>query len=128
MRENIFPDGNFVVLDAFQQGGKPVRDGDGVWDRVAYTFTDAARITHPTNYAVINVQQTVEKESDPSLPPSVDETDPDEPTYSIVMIRNLGNLRLIPALFTIVSLVLFLVTCAVLHWRDLGLREKGIDV
>jgi len=40
----------------------------------------------------------------------------------------LGNLRVIPGLFTIISLILFLLTCLVLHWRDLGLREKGLDV
>ena len=74
------------------------------------------------------VQQSLDKPADPSLPPPVPEIDPGEPTYSVVMIRNLGNLRLIPALFTLASLALFLVTCLVLHWRDLGLREKGLDV
>ena len=76
----------------------------------------------------MTVQQSIDKIADPSKPPPVPEISPTEPTYSVVMIRNLGNLRLIPALFTIVSLILFLLTCLVLHWRDLGMREKGIDV
>jgi hypothetical protein len=58
----------------------------------------------------------------------VAEIDPDASTYSVVMTRNLGNLRVIPGLFTIVSLLAFLATCLVLHWRDLGLREKGLEV
>lgn len=128
LREELFPDGNFLVLDAFQEGGKPKRDGNGIWDRISHKVTSTLRITHPTNYTVINVQQTIEKIADPAKPPPVPEIDPAEPTYSVVMIRDLGNKRLIPALFTIVSLILFLTTCLVLHWRDLGLREKGLDV
>ena len=128
LREDLFPEGNFVVLDAFQQGGKDKREGSGIWDRISHEITSTVQITHPTNYTVVNVQQSLDKPADPSLPPPVPEIDPGEPTYSVVMIRNLGNLRLIPALFTLASLALFLVTCLVLHWRDLGLREKGLDV
>lgn len=128
LREDLFPDGDFLVLDAFQQGGKDKRDGSDMWTRVKHKFTSTAQITHPTNYTVVNVQQTVEKIADPSKPPPVPEIDPDQPTYSVVMTRNLGNLRLIPGLFTVVSLILFLSTCLVLHWRDLGLRDKGLEV
>lgn len=133
LREDLFPEGNFVVLDAYQQGGKDKRDGTGLWDRVWFKTKETVKVvtgfgSHPTNYTVVNVQQTIEKDADPSLPPPVPEADPDEPTYSVVMVRNLGNLRVVPALFTLASLALFLVTCLVLHWRDLGLREKGLDV
>lgn len=128
LREDLFPDGNFLVLDAFQQGGKDKRDGRGLWDRISHKVSSTVQITHPTNYTVVNVQQTVDKAADPSKPPPVPEIDPGEPTYSVVMTRNLGNLRVIPGLFTIVSLLAFLATCLVLHWRDLGLREKGLEV
>ncbi len=128
LRESLFPDANFVVLDAYQQGGKPKRTGTGMWDRISHKVTSTLRITHPTNYTVINVQQTLDKPLDPSKPPPIPEADPEQSTYSVVMTRNLGNLRLIPALFTIASLALFLLTCLVLHWRDLGLREKGVEV
>ena len=128
LREELFPDGNFVVLDAYQQGGKDKRDGSDMWTRVTHKISTAVQITHPTNYTVVTVQQTLDKIADPSKPPPVPEIDPAEPTYSVVMTRNLGNLRLVPGLFTIVSLLLFLATCLVLHWRDLGLREKGLEV
>lgn len=128
LRESLFPDGNFVVLDAYQQGGKPKRTGTGMWDRISHKVTSTLQVTHPTNYTVINVQQTLDKEVDPSKPPPIPEADPNQSTYAVVMTRNLGNLRLIPALFTIGSLALFLMTCLVLHWRDLGLREKGVEV
>ena len=45
-----------------------------------------------------------------------------------MLIRDLGNLRVIPALLTIFSLLFFVATCLVLHWRDLNMREKGLDV
>ncbi len=128
LREDLFPEGNFLVLDAFQQGGKAKRDGRGLWDRVSHKVSSTVQITHPTNYTVVNVQQTIDKVPDPSKPPPVAEIDPDASTYSVVMTRNLGNLRVIPGLFTIVSLLAFLATCLVLHWRDLGLREKGLEV
>jgi hypothetical protein len=128
LREELFPDGNFLVLDAYQQGGKPKRDGSGMWTRISHKVGSIVRVTHPTNYTVVNVQQTLDKPADPSKPPPIPEIDADEPTYSVVMIRDLGNLRLIPGLFTVISLILFLLTCLVLHWRDLGLREKGLDV
>ncbi len=128
LREELFPDGNFLVLDAFQQGGKAKRDGTGLWDRISHKVTSTVQITHPTNYTVVNVQQTIDKIADPSKPPPIPEINPTEPTYSVVLVRDLGNQRLIPGLFTIVSLILFLVSCLVLHWRDLGLRAKGIEV
>ena len=128
LREDLFPEGNFLVLDAFQQGGKAKRDGRGLWDRISHKVSSTVQITHPTNYTVVNVQQTIDKVPDPSKPPPVAEIDPDASTYSVVMTRNLGNLRVIPGLFTIVSLLAFLATCLVLHWRDLGLREKGLEV
>ena len=34
---------------------------------------------------------------------------------------------LIPALFTLMCLAIFVLLCLVLHWRDLGLREKGLE-
>ncbi len=127
LRDGLFPEGEFVVLDAYQQGGKPKRTGTGMWDRISHKITSTLRVTHPTNYTVINVQGILDKPLDPSKPPPIPEADPAEPTYSVVLVRNLGNLRLIPALFTLGSLALFLVTCLVLHWRDLGLREKGLE-
>jgi len=128
LREDLFPEGNFLVLDAYQQGGKAKRDGTDLWTRISHKVTSTLQVTHPTNYTVVSVQQILEKPVDPSKPPPIPEINSDEPTYAVVMTRNLGNLRVIPGLFTIVSLILFLLTCLVLHWRDLGMREKGLEV
>lgn len=128
LRQDMFPDGHFVVLDAYQQGGKPKRTSSGLLARIGHKITSTARLTHPTNYTVINVQKTKTKKLDPAKPPPIDEADPDEPTLSVVLVRDLGNKRVIPALFTLTSLVLFGLCALVLHWRDLAMREKGIEV
>jgi len=128
LRGGLFPEGEFVVLDAYQQGGKAKRDGTGMGTRIWHKIRSTAQITHPTNYTVINVQGVIEQEPDPSKPPWVPVADETADTYSVVLIRNLGNLRVIPGLFTMGSLVLFLLTCYVLHTRDLALREKGLEV
>jgi len=128
LREELFPDGNFIVLDAYQTGGKPKRDGSDLWTRISHKVTSTLQVKHPTNYTVVSVQQTLDKIADPSKPPPVPEVDPEADVYSVVLQRNLGNLRVVPGLFTIASLIFFLLSCLVLHWRDLALREKGLDV
>ena len=42
---------------------------------------------------------------------------------SVVLIRDLGNLRLVPALVTLFSLFIFLACCLALHNRDLKYRQ-----
>ena len=128
LREDTFPDGDFLLLDAYQQGGKPLRVNDDIFSRIGHKITSTLRITHPTNYTVISAQRTIDKPVDPSQPPPVDEVQAGEPTFSVVLIRDLGNLRVIPALLTFASFVFFAATCLVLHWRDLNMREKGLDV
>jgi hypothetical protein len=44
--------------------------------------------------------------------------DPDEPIVSVIMVRDLGSLRLPPAVLTFVFGALFALTCVTLHGRD----------
>ena len=50
-----------------------------------------------------------------------------EPIVSIVMIRNLGNLRLLPAMMTIGSLLIFTGLCYMLHERDKELMRRRAE-
>lgn len=122
--EGLFVDDNFVILDTFQQGGKSKRSGDGMWDRVSHTFKSSFTFKHPTNYTVVQAQQALDKPTLPGQAPPVPEADISEPVVSVIMIRDLGNLRLVPALVTIASLLVFLGLCAILHFRDLELRRR----
>lgn len=110
--------GEFLVLESYQQGGKDERDGDSTWDRVWHRIESTVQITHPTNYAVVQVQETVEKEQEPGKPPPLAEWDPQADTVSVVMIRDLGNERMVPALVAIGSGLIFAALAFSLHVRD----------
>lgn len=122
--EGVFDGHEFIVLDSFQQGGKPLREGDSILDRIWYKITSTARITHPTNYAVVQTQVAIEQVAEPGELPPLPQVEPEAATVSVVMIRNLGNLRLIPALLTLVSALLFFASCLALHYRDLELTRR----
>lgn len=124
LRADFFPEGNYVLLDAFQQGGKPQRGGDSHWHAVVHTVRTTLQFWNPTNYAVIQVQRAVDKPAVPGEPPPFPEADPDAPVVSVVLVRDLGNLRVPPALTTIGSLLVLIVLSWMLHVRDKHLAER----
>jgi hypothetical protein len=111
----------FKLLDAFTIGGKKgLPEDPNMWDRVWTKIRQTAQITHPTRYGVVQLQQVTE-ESITNLPGSAPQrpvVDAEEPIVSIVMIRDLGNVRLRPAMVTIGSLLIFFALCYMLHERD----------
>jgi len=113
--------GEFKILDAYTVGGKRgLPDDPNRWDRIETQVRTALTIKHPTRYGIVQVQQVTE-ESTTNLPgtaPKRPEVDPDAPVVSIIMIRNLGNLRLVPGMIAIGSLIIFLGLCYMLHERD----------
>mgnify|MGYP001826665599 FL=1 len=114
----------FLVLDSFQQGGKPERDSDGVFDRVWNEVRNTVVFWHPTNTIVVQVQGTLDKEPIPGQAPPFAEIDADAQTVSVVMVRDLGSRRMPAALITVGSLLIFLVLCWMLHARDVELRRR----
>ena len=114
----------FVVLDAFQQGGKPERLNNGVWERVSNKVITSTMPRHPTNYTVVQVQRSVYKEPVAGRAPPPAEVDPEEPVISVLLRRNLGRFRLPGILVAIGSGLLFLVSLLMLHTRDLEVRRR----
>ena len=111
----------FKILDGFASGGKEgLPDDPNRWDRIWTQIRSALTIKHPTGYAIIQVQAVTEESIDnlPGTAPKRPIADPDEPVISVVMIRDLGNLRQLPAFVTIGSLLIFLAFCYMLHERD----------
>lgn len=100
-------DQDYVVIDAFDKGGK---DPDA--------FSSNFPLPHPPHFAIIQVQavEAVEVPFGETPPPA--EPDPSAAVVSVVMERDLGSERLPSALFSIANLVVFGVTCNVLHRRD----------
>ena len=113
----------FVFEDAYETGGKP-EAGDGLWARVANKISNSARITHPTHYAVVQARPAVPKAQVLGEAPPLPEPDRNGETFSIVMVRNLGDLRLVPALVAIGSGLIFLTLVLSLHWRDQRFRRE----
>ena len=114
----------FVVLDAYQQGGKPKRLNNGVWERVSNKVITSAMPRHPTNYTVVQVQRSEYHEPVAGQAPSPTEVDPDEPVISVLLRRNLGRFRLPGILVAIGSGLLFLASLLMLHTRDLEVRRR----
>lgn len=115
---------DLIVLNAYQQGGKPKRLNNGVWERVSNKVITSAMPRHPTNYTVVQVQRSLYKEPVAGQAPSPAEVDPDEPVVSVLMRRNLGRFRLPGILVTIGSGLLFLASLLMLHTRDLEVRRR----
>ena len=119
---------DYKLLDAYTMGGKPsLTDNPNRWDRISHWITSSARLTHPTRYTVVQLQGVLLQEVPAGVAPPRPVVDPGEPVVSVVMIRDLGWVRLRPALVTIGSLLVFLALCYWLHVRDKELMERRRD-
>jgi hypothetical protein len=97
----------YVVIDAFSVGGR----GRSFFDK-------NVPWRHPPHYAIIQVQKAVEVEVEFGETPPTPEADTSEPVVSVILERDLGDKRLPPVLLTLASLIVFGITCNVLHRRD----------
>ena len=115
---------DFFVLDTFQKGGKPKRGSDGIGDRVWNEIRNTVVFWHPTNTVVVTVAPTLDKEPIPGEAPPFSEVDSEGQLVNVVMVRNLGTLRLPAALTTIGSALAFVGLCYMLHLRDKELIRR----
>jgi hypothetical protein len=115
---------DFFVLDTFQRGGKPERSSDGVWDRVYNEIRNTVVFWHPKNTTVVTVTPTLHKDPIAGQAPPFSEISPEGRPVSLVMVRDLGDLRLPSAIITMASLLAFLGLCLMLHLRDIELERR----
>lgn len=73
---------------------------------------------HKTHYLIIQVKAVVHQEAIPGAAPPRPKVDDNATPVAVVMVRNLGSLRLNPAVFTISSALLFGLLAYQLHTRD----------
>ena len=116
---------DYVTVYSFETGGKSDLPADPTrLDRIANKLkTTFLQLQHPARYAIIQVQPVIEQEPVPGQPPPTPEADPDQPVVSVIMSRDLGDVRMPGAVLTIVSGLLFLMTLVMLHQRDLRAAE-----
>jgi len=118
----------YKKLDTWQFGGKPTLvddcpDGGSLcraWHRVSSAF----EIKNPPHYAVVQVQRVVPQVTVPGQAPPIPKVDPAQPVISVVLIRDIGNERLIPFLYFVISLSLFILFAWALHSRDKTLMKN----
>jgi hypothetical protein len=97
----------FQVVDAFEKGGKD--------DSFLSGWLPGP---HPPHYAIVQVQAVVPVETELGQtppPPTIDES---QPVYSVIMVRDLGALRLPSVTVAISMAIVFGLTCNALHRRD----------
>ena len=110
---------DYIVLGAFEVGGKEGLPAEPTrWDRIRNEVVSALTIKNPNHYAVVQVQKVIEQEPEPGQAPPTPEADPDEPVISVVMLRNIGDLRFPSAMITIGAGLIFALLCWVLHQRE----------
>ncbi len=127
---------DYKKLNTFEYGGKPKRTdtcpnaigGDFLPDdpicRVRHKIQTALQFQHPPHYAIVQVQQVVPQEARPGEAPPLPTVDPDAPVVSVVMVRDLGSERVIPLLYLVISLSLFIFFVLVLHYREKTLNKN----
>ena len=120
---------DYVTVYSFERGGKEdlPADPDRLDRIVTKLKTTFWQVQHPPRYAIIQVHPVIEQEAAPGEAPPTPEEDPDKPVVSVIMSRDLGDVRFPGAMLTIGSGLLFLVTVLMLHRRDLEVaRARGL--
>lgn len=110
---------DYLSINAYQRGGKErLPDDPNRWDRIWNKIETTVQLQHPPRYAILEVQKVIEQETEPGQAPPTPEADPSEPVISVVMLRDIGDLRFPSAVITISSTLIFLLLCWVLHQRE----------
>jgi hypothetical protein len=120
---------DFVTVYSFERGGKDELPEDpSRLDRITHKLkTTFGQPTHPPHYAIIQIQPVVEQEAEPGQAPPTPIADQSQPVVSVIMSRNLGDVRLPGAMLTLFSGGMFLVTLLMLHRRDLqAAQARGL--
>ena len=113
----VGPDARFESADEYLVVGASEKGG-GTYGPLHLLNFRPFDVFHEAHYLLIQVQGVVEQQPVPGQPPPRPQADPNQPTVSVLMVRDLGTLRLNPALVCIACTLIFAVVCYQLHVRD----------
>lgn len=120
--------GDYKKLNVWEIGGKPTLAEDcpdgGVVCRVWHRVSSAFQITNPPHYAVVQVQAVIPQTAVAGQAPPIPKVDPSQPVISVVLVRDIGNERVIPFLYFVICVSLFILFAWVLHNRDKTLMKN----
>jgi hypothetical protein len=100
-------DQDYKVVDAYTIGGK----GHSFWER-------HLPAPHPPHYTIIQVQPVLAQNVPFGETPPPLQVDPSRDIESVILVRDLGKLRVPSFLIGSASLIVFALSCASLHRRD----------
>jgi len=115
---------DFVHVGGYRTGGEDYWIPGGYLERNETPFRGWL---HQPHFAVVQVQPVLQQESTGGAP-AEPRPDPSQPVTTVVMERDLGNLRQPSMFFAIANTILFGVLCVVLHRRDkaiMAMRSPG---
>jgi hypothetical protein len=94
--------GDYVTVGAYERGGEK------------YLFT----LKHRPHWLLLQVQRAIKQPAPPGQPPPKPQADPTQPVTSVLLIRDLGSLRVPASRVMLGSLLLFGLLVYSLHRRD----------
>jgi hypothetical protein len=115
---------DYVVVGAWTKGGH-----NYLVDLFGYKVFWRIRhhqifIKHQPHYVVIRVQPALPSVTLAGAAATLPAPDPTKPVYNVVLLRDVGSLRLPPVVLGIASLIVFAVTVEKLHSRDKEIARR----
>ncbi|MDO8391137.1 MAG: hypothetical protein Q7V57_11665 [Actinomycetota bacterium] len=112
-----FAAGEFVVVNVFEKGGER---SPTFWD----DRIDFLAFFHKPHYALVEIAPLVPQRTEPGRAPARAVIDTSRPHEYVYMIRDMGDKRVPAAQICILSLIVFLLLCWLLHNRDKRVDEN----
>jgi len=109
--------GEFVVVNVFEKGGER---SPTFWD----DRIDFLAFFHKPHYALVEIAPLVPQRTEPGRAPARAVIDTSRPHEFVYMIRDMGDKRVPAAQICILSLIVFLLLCWLLHNRDKRVAEN----
>jgi hypothetical protein len=106
-----FESGGYITVNAYEHGG----ERRGPFNVLNFR---PFNLWHTPHYFVLEVRKAIQAEAVAGEAPPPPRPDPSAAPVSVVLLRDLGSLRLEPAAIAIFSLVMFGVCANTLHRRD----------
>lgn len=126
----MFPDAQHLyALGALDRGGKPPMGDTGMWNRITHRVEDAGMWVigdNPTHYAVVQVQASNYTDPVPGQKPPIPAPKAGAAVISVVMVRDLGAVRLPSFALLVLALIGFAISANALHRRDkMGMAARA---
>lgn len=119
---------DYKKLNVWEFGGKPTLAADcpdgGTACRAWHRVSSAFQIKNPPHFAVVQVQGVIPQATVAGQAPPIPKADPSQPVISVVLVRDIGNERVIPFLYFVICVALFIIFAWALHSRDKTLMKN----